>query len=68
MQREIDRAERAGIVSTRKVGPARLVRANVDHPLHEPVRRLILATYGPPAVIAREFADIDGALAVVLFG
>lgn len=68
VQREIDRAERAGIVSTRKVGPARVVRANVDHPLYGAVQRLILGTFGPPAVVAQEFADIGGAQAVVLFG
>lgn len=68
VQREIDRAEQAGIVTTRRVGPARVVRANVDHPLYSAVQRLILATYGPPAVIAREFAGIEGAQAVILFG
>lgn len=68
VQREIGRAELAGIVLTRKVGPTRLVRANVEHPLFPAVSRLILATYGPPAVIAEEFADLAGAEAVVLFG
>ena len=68
VQREIDRAERAGIVTTDKVGPTRLVHANVNHPLHPAISQLILATYGPPAIIAREFKDIDGATAVVLFG
>ena len=58
VQREIDRAERAGIVTTEKVGPTRLVRANVSHPLHDPFRRIILATYGPPAVIADELSLI----------
>lgn len=66
--REVERAEQAGIVVTRKLGPARLVRADPDHPLHDVVRRLVLATYGPPAVVAREFGEVDGALAVVLFG
>lgn len=68
VQREVGRAELAGIVLTRKVGPTRLVRANIDHPLYPAVSRLVLATYGPPAVIAAEFADLTGAEAVVLFG
>lgn len=68
IQREVGRAELAGIVSTRKVGPTRLVRANVDHPLFDAVSRLILGTYGPPAVIGEEFAGLAGAEAVVLFG
>ncbi len=36
--------------------------------MYGPLRQLVLRTYGPPDVIAHEFADIDGALAVVLFG
>lgn len=66
--REVERAERAGIVTTEKIGPTRLVRANVAHPLHAALSQLILATYGPPSVIAVEFAPIEAALAVVLFG
>jgi hypothetical protein len=68
IKREVDRAERAGILTTRKVGPTRLVRANTRHPLHAAVRQLVLGTYGPPAIVSREFANIDGVLAVALFG
>jgi len=68
VQREVDRAEQAGIVTTEKIGPTRLVRANAAHPLYDAIRRIILATYGPPAVIADEFDGLDGADAVLLFG
>lgn len=68
VQREVGRAEQAGIVTTEKVGPSRLVRANTEHPLYAPLSQIVLATYGPPSVIAREFADIDGADAVLIFG
>jgi hypothetical protein len=68
VQREVGRAEAAGIVTTEKVGPTRLVHANPTHPLYTPLSQVILATYGPPAVIAREFGDVAGADAVVLFG
>lgn len=68
VKREIDRAEQAGIVTTRKVGPTRLVQADTTHPLHDAVRRIILATFGPPAVIADEFDPIDDVDAVLLFG
>lgn len=66
--REVGRAERAGIVTTQKVGPTRLVSANVEHPLHVALSQLILTTYGPPAVVAAEFGRVEAALAVVLFG
>lgn len=68
VQREIGRAEDAGIATTEKVGPTRLVRANPDHPLFGALSQVILATYGPPAIIARDFQDIDGADAVLVFG
>jgi predicted nucleotidyltransferase len=68
VQREVNRAEEAGILTTEKVGPTRLVRANPDHPLFVPLSQVVLATYGPPAVIADEFQYIDGAEAALLFG
>ena len=66
--REVRRGEQAGILTTEKVGPMRQVRARVDHPLYGAVRRIILATYGPPTVVAEEFAGIQGAEAVLLIG
>lgn len=68
VQREVRRAADAGIVETERVGPTRIVRANPDHPLFDALRQIVLATYGPPIVVAREFADIDGTDAVLLFG
>jgi len=66
--REVRRAERAGIVLTWKVGNTRLTRANVAHPLHRALRELIVATYGPPSVIAQEFGALEDVQAVLLFG
>ena len=66
--REVRRGEQAAILTTEKVGPMRQVRARVDHPLYGAVRRIILATYGPPTVVAEEFAHIQGAEAVLLIG
>ena len=49
--REIDRAEAAQLVTSRRLGNTRLVKANPANPLYGPYRDIILATYGPPAVI-----------------
>jgi hypothetical protein len=68
VQREIERAEAAGIVASTRVGPTRVVRANPANPLYRPLREIILATYGPPAVIADEFAAIEGIDIVLLIG
>jgi hypothetical protein len=68
VQREVNRAEQAGLVTSAKVGPTRLVHANTAHPLYGAVRQILLATYGPPAVVAQEFQKIAKVDAVVLFG
>jgi hypothetical protein len=66
--REVDRAELAGIVRTRKVGPTRLVQANPTHALFSAIKQIIVATYGPPAIIETEFANLTGADAVLIYG
>lgn len=66
--REIDRAEAARLVTSRRLGNTRLVRADPANPLYSPLRAIILATYGPPAVIAEELAGVDGIEQLYLFG
>jgi DNA-binding transcriptional ArsR family regulator len=68
VSREIDRAEVARIVASRRVGNVRLVRADTDNPLHLPLKQLVLASYGAPAVIADEFGAIKGIEHLYLFG
>jgi predicted nucleotidyltransferase len=66
--RELERAEAARVISSRRIGNARVARANTSHLLYEPLSRLITATYGPPAVIAEGFAKLPGVDEVYLFG
>ena len=66
--REVRRAEQAGLVETWKEGNVRRARAQTRHPLYGAMSQIVLAAYGPPIVVAEEFADIDGAEAVMLFG
>jgi DNA-binding transcriptional ArsR family regulator len=66
-QREIDRAETAGIVTSRYEGRNRRVRMNPAHYLYQAVRQILLATYGAAHVITEEFSDLD-ADRVLLFG
>jgi predicted nucleotidyltransferase len=66
--REIEHAEAARIVTSRRLGNARLVRADTTNPLYQPLARLIAAIYGPPAIIAEVFARISGIDEVHLFG
>lgn len=66
--REINLAEQAGLVATRRLGNVRLVKVVEDHPLYAAYSQIVLATYGPPAVIREIFSSIDGVATVILFG
>lgn len=66
--REVARAEQAGIVATRQIGRSKLVRADTSSFVHEPLRDLLLRSFGPVAVVAEEFADVAGMDHLFLFG
>lgn len=60
VHREVNRAESAGLVTSRKVGNTRLVRANPSSPYFEGLADVLVKAFGPPGVLAQELADIDG--------
>lgn len=66
-QREVDRAEAAGIVASQYEGRNRRIRINPRHYLYQPLRQLLLATYGAPAILVEEFGNLDADL-VILYG
>ena len=66
--REVDRAETAEILTSRRVGTVRLVRADTSNPLREPLTQLIAATYGAPAIIAAAFSEVPAVERLYLFG
>jgi predicted nucleotidyltransferase len=66
--RELDRAEAARIVTSRRVGNTRLVRADPTNPLYPAFREIVLATYGPPAVVLDELGGLAGVDHLYLFG
>lgn len=68
VQREVARLERAGILTSRRVGKARVVGAAVESAVFEPLARIVLHAFGPPFVIAQEFEGIAGAEDVYIFG
>lgn len=67
-QREVERAEQAGIVISTRQGSQRLVRMNENHPLYQPLRQILLATFGVPELIRREFKDVPGLDRLLIFG
>jgi len=67
LHREVVRLDEAGLITSRRLGRNRLVRANTAHRAAAALTQLLAVTFGPKAVIAEEFA-IPGAEQVVIFG
>jgi predicted nucleotidyltransferase len=65
---ELRRLEEAGLFTARMIGRSKLVRANAGNPYYEPLSRLALMSFGPPQVIREEFATIDRAEQLFIFG
>jgi len=57
--REIERAESAGLVLSRRVGNTRLVRANTDSPYFAGLADVLVKAFGPPQVLADELGSVD---------
>ena len=66
-QREMARAEEAGVVTSRRLGSTRLVTA-ADSPLTGPLAELLLRSFGPRQVVAEELAGVGGVESAFLFG
>jgi predicted nucleotidyltransferase len=66
-QREMARAEQAGVVSSRRLGSTRLVTA-ADSPLTGPLTELLLRSFGPRQVLSEELAGITGITTAYVFG
>jgi predicted nucleotidyltransferase len=67
VQREVVRAEQAGVVTSRRVGNARLVKAAAS-PLTVPLTELLLRSFGPRQVLAEELSGVPGIESAYLFG
>jgi predicted nucleotidyltransferase len=67
VQREVARAERAGVTASRRVGNARLVTA-ARSPLTGPLTELLLRSFGPRQVLAEELSGVPGIEEAYIFG
>jgi DNA-binding transcriptional ArsR family regulator len=68
VHREIERAEAAGIVVSRRVGQTRLVRANRQSRFFAPLRELLVMAFGAPARLSRALGSIPGVEGAYIFG
>ncbi len=66
------RAERAGLVTSRKVGNTRLVRAEVSSPYYAGLAEVLTRAFGVPAVLpavlAGELTGVRGIASALVFG
>lgn len=66
--REVQRAEHAGLVTSRKVGNTRLVRANTASPYYAGLSEVLTRAFGVPTVLAEALRDVSGITAAYIYG
>jgi DNA-binding transcriptional ArsR family regulator len=66
--REIQRAEQAGLVTTRKVGNIRLVRADTTSPYYSGLADVLTRAFGVPAVLAGLLRPVRGISETYIYG
>lgn len=68
VSREADRFVAARLISERRHGNLRLLRANTGTPVAGPLAELLALTYGPTAVLGELLAPVDGATEAYVYG
>jgi predicted nucleotidyltransferase len=68
VHREIERAEQAGLVQSRRVGNTRLVRANTESPYYAGLSDVLTRAFGVPAVLAEALRRVPGIDEAYVFG
>jgi DNA-binding transcriptional ArsR family regulator len=68
VHREVQRAEQAGLVTSRKVGNTRLVRANVGSPYYAGLADVLTKAFGVPAVVAEVLRGVRGVEEAYIYG
>ena len=66
--REVERAEQAGLVVSRRVGNVRLVRADTSSPYYAGLAEVLTRAFGAPAVLAEVLSGIGGIRQAFVFG
>jgi len=66
--REIQRAEHVGLVTSRKVGNTRLVRADTGSPYYAGLADVLTKAFGVPAVLADALRDVGGIEEAYVYG
>src|SRR5262245_30466277 len=59
VHREVGRAEAAGLLTSRRVGRTRLVRANSESPYYAGLADVLTKAFGVPQVLASALAGVE---------
>lgn len=65
---EVSRLVQAGLITDRRQGNNRLVRAVTDSPLSRPLTDLLAVTYGPLPVLTEQLASVPGVHRAFIYG
>jgi DNA-binding transcriptional ArsR family regulator len=68
VHREIERAEEAGLVTTRKLGNTRLVRANTDSPYYAGLADVLTKAFGVPSILTHALSAVGGVSEAYIYG
>jgi predicted nucleotidyltransferase len=68
VQREAERLEEAGILTSERIGRARLVRPNEDSPFYPELSGLIFKAFGPVPVLRERLTGLPGVEAAFIYG
>ena len=68
LHREIGRLQQAGILTERRAGRTRLIRADPESPLTSPLREILRITTGPVPLLRRALGEIEGIESAFLYG
>jgi DNA-binding transcriptional ArsR family regulator len=68
VHREIERAEATGLITSRRVGRTRLVRANTSSPYYDGLADVLTKAFGVPHLLAKALAGIEGMHRLFVYG
>jgi len=68
VQREAERLEQAGILTSERVGTARLLRPNESSPFYPELSTLIFKAFGPLPVLRERLTQLRGVEDAFIFG
>lgn len=66
--REVNRLIEAGLLTERRAGNTRLVKANLNSPYHLPLVQILARTFGPLHLVPAELSKVEGVVQAFIVG